>query len=232
MNPEMIDAFDAFWSQVRQAERFIEEYGHTGWRPAYRDFRSGPLERAYEGIRTHLDALVRLRFVRTPVAVQGLDPYPAETAHQALMFFLNPPQNLFGSPGVLGSPEYQSLKRDAQDELARLESPRPKAARRGRRRSPKKGPRPSRRNIDARTLVGLLMEHHFSPDRASAVEPLQQKQIAKELGWDQSRVSRAFKELFGARGMSVYHAAFQADRLRGFLTRQPDGMADVEAFSE
>lgn len=148
------------------------------------------------------------------------------------MYFLNPPENLLGSPGVLGSPEYRSLKRDAQDELARLDSPRPKAARRGRRQSAKKGPRPSHKSIDAAMLLLILRNHHSTRNRDSAAEPLLQKQIAKEMGVDQSRVSRAFKVLFPEHGMSEYHALLQSGRLRGYLTRCDNGLTEVTAIDE
>ena len=108
MDPEAVRQFDDFWREIGRAEEFIRQYGHTGWDPSYRERWDEPLEQAYEAIRPHLAPVVYPRMIITPVEFPNLRPYEAETAHQALMYFLNPPENLFGYLGALDSEEYPS----------------------------------------------------------------------------------------------------------------------------
>jgi hypothetical protein len=44
-------------------------------------------------------------------------PLRAETAHQAIMFYLNPPRELYGEAHALDSQEYIEMKREAMEEL-------------------------------------------------------------------------------------------------------------------
>jgi hypothetical protein len=234
MDPEAVRQFDDFWREIRRAEEFIRQYGHTGWEPRYQERWHEPLEQAYAAIRPHLAPVVYPRMIITPVEFPNLNPYEAETAHQALMYFLNPPENLFGHLRALDSREYLQIKRDAHAELDRLQSPRPGTVPpKSRRRGPAKRSRVnSRQANDARTLKGFLIEYHLSPERNSAREPPTQKQIGKQLNWAQYRVSRAIKAVFGDDGMRAYLQLFKVGRLDGFLKHFDDGTSDVEAFVE
>lgn len=61
-------------------------------------------------------------------------------------------------------------------------------------------------DIDAASLLVLLMKHHKRDTGEVCDEPLSQQEIENALQWSQSRVSRNFKKLFkdvpGYRGVS------------------------------
>jgi len=115
---EVVARFEDFWSHVRDAEHSIRDWDRPplqrGEAAYYWDERFAA---AYDAVAPLLQPLAQKRMFVTPPSVPELSPFSAETAHQALMFFLNPPQALFGYPSALDSPEYRQIKREAQDEL-------------------------------------------------------------------------------------------------------------------
>ena len=92
-------------------------------------------------------------------------------------------------------------------------------------------PRQSTRD-DNVMLIGAIQTHHRFNQDEQTLEPASQRQLAKLLGWPQSKVSRTIKALFGGRGMNAYKATLRSGKLRGFLTKQEDGTLDVEAIQD
>ena len=237
MAVEQLRDFDEFWRVIDLNESYVRRYGHAVWHPGLRDRWDEQLERAYEAIRPHLSALRRPSLFTTPAGAKGFNPYEAETAHQALMFFLNPPENMFGQIWVLTSPEYLRIKQETMAELERLRSAPGRPERPARRppspsRPAKRARRNTRRADDKLLLRNYLLVHHLPSRGGPVLEPLSQGEIAEELGWDQPRVSRAMKALFKVGAMKAYKSQLASGQLRGFLKRGEDGTTDVEAFDE
>jgi len=237
LNDEQLKDLDEFWRIIDLNERHVLQYGHVGWHPGRRDEWDAQLARAYEAIRPHLASLRRPFLVTTPAEAKGLNPFKAETAHQALMFFLNPPENLFGQIWILTSPEYHRIKQQALAELERLRTS-PREPKKSARLSPsshsptERPPRNTRRDHDSLLLQAFLLARHCPHESDFVPEPLSQGEIARGLGWDQPRVSRAMKALFKKGGMKEYKAQLSTGSLRGFLKRLADGTTDVEAYDE
>jgi hypothetical protein len=215
-------ALDDFWRYVNRTEEFIRQYGHTGYDPSNRDRWDDDFAAAYEAIRPALRPFSPRMFT-VPTDVPVLNAYSAETAHQAVMFFLNPPQALFGSIQALDSPEYREIKNQAQEELRRVQS------QKGRR----KKSRMSREDLaaDLTALLSALVLHHRPSEEAPSSEPLTQQELARILKWSQPRVSRRMAKLFPEDGMNGYRQSCKdGSVLKGFIKRYADGTADVEAI--
>lgn len=229
--------FNAFWRVVDLNEGYIRQYGHVGWHPGLRDGWDEQFERVYEAIHRHLAPLQRHLTILTPSGAMGFNPYEAETSHQGLMFFLNPPENLFGQAWILSSPEYVRLKGEAMAEMDRLLTPSSQSEQSGHRPLPNRKParrtrKKTQRGNDELLLRELLLTQHFPYQADTVLDPFIQDEIAQVLGWGQPRVSRAIRALFGPGGMKVYKSQLASSQLKGFLKRGDDGMTDVEAFDE
>lgn len=237
MNDEQLKHFVEFWRIIDLNERHVRQYGHVGWHPGRRDGWDEQLGRAYEAIRLHLASLRRPFLVATPAEAKGLNPFDAETAHQALMFFLNPPENLFGQIWILTSSEYHRIKQQALAEFERLQTS-PREPKKSASLSPcvrnpaERPPRNNRRYHDSLQLQAFLLARDCPHESDFVPEPLSQGEIARGLRWDQPRVSRAMQALFKKGGMKEYKARLSTGMLRGFLKRLADGRTDVEAYDE
>jgi len=92
--------------------------------------------------------------------------------------------------------------------------------------------RAKRRGSDDRLLlIHALLAHHKLGHKDSNFEPASQKQIAKTLGWAQSKVSRVMTNCVTG-GMKAYRRNCRTRVLEGFLKRLDDGSTEVEAPSE
>ena len=119
MDEQTERAFLEFWGRVGSAEKMISDW--TG--PRSPSFTKEDMDdtwfEGYENIRAALKPLAKQRPFIAPAEAVGDAIFPAETAHEALMFILNPPDTLFGLLHVLTSREYLDIKREARDEFRR-----------------------------------------------------------------------------------------------------------------
>ncbi|RLS54458.1 MAG: hypothetical protein DWH91_11765, partial [Planctomycetota bacterium] len=113
LNANEVAAFDEYWRAITRNEEFIQQWGHNP-RPELEGRWHQDLEDAYSQVRPALSSVSRPRMFHGLPG--GLNPLVAENAHQALMLVLNPPQRWFGNVGVLLSPEYLDMKREAENE--------------------------------------------------------------------------------------------------------------------
>lgn len=92
--------------------------------------------------------------------------------------------------------------------------------------------------INNRTLLTSTLLHHHRFDAASNnndelnYEPSTQKQIAEQLNWSQSKVSRILKNSFPAGFWKRYNLACKSDALKGFLKAMDESQVDIEAPTE
>ncbi len=213
MTPEETTAFIAFWDHVRRAEEDVRKNWYRGHPtpdvigdPWDQDFAN-----AYDAIHPSLQPFVWTRMVLVPPGIPLLNPYSAENWHQALMFFLNPPHQIYGSETAFKSPEYQRIKSGALRELSLLESTNeyvdekilkadaPKGAKGTKSRS-------ERIQQEIRRLRLAIFEYHFPHGKDPVREPLTIEQILDllpDLRWSQPTASRRMAALFKG-GMSTY----------------------------
>lgn len=115
----LVEAFERFWTHVGRAERDIRANGHSGRLPpiCFGDSWDDDFAHAYQQIHTFLQQFWHQQCYVVPPGL-AFRPIPlcAATAHEALMFFLNKPDELFGERGVLDSVEYRRIKADAMKE--------------------------------------------------------------------------------------------------------------------
>jgi hypothetical protein len=113
MNDSDVMKFDNYWRTITRNEEFIRQHGHRGC-PDWEDKWHQDLEDAYLAVRPLLAEVTEQRmFYDLPC---NLNPLEAENYHHALVIILNPPEFWFGNLGVLRSPEYLALKREAENE--------------------------------------------------------------------------------------------------------------------
>jgi hypothetical protein len=115
---EVVARFDDFWSHVSRAEYSIRDWHHPPLQRGEAAYHwDEKFAAAYDAIAPLLEPLAQKRMFVTPPSVPELSPFSAETAHQALMFVLNPAETTFGFPAALESPEYRQIKQEAQAEI-------------------------------------------------------------------------------------------------------------------
>ncbi len=203
---DSLQKFETFWDHVTNAERDIRENGHLGRLPP--PHFGDPWDEEFAAALHELIPLLRkfrkLRFYLTPVGL-AFRPSPilAETAHEALMFFLNRPEELHGEKGVLDSTEYLAIKAAAMLELQELEAARV---------APKRissCSRSAKRRSELIELRGFLLDFHLPEGKPFRARTLTSAEIEAHFGWSQSKVSRRMSELFKDRnGMKGYGALF------------------------
>lgn len=220
---------EEFWVHVANAEQDVREYGHRGRLPPdwHGDLWSDELSNAYDAISPYLRKVQKDRFFRVPngLAFRTV-PIKAETAHQALMYFLNPPEELHGEPGVLESVEYKQLKSEAMAELHQLDG-----AREVRNDRPS-STRSAKKRSELVELRAVLLDHHFPKKLPFRENTLSSKEIEMHLGWSQPKVSKRMGVLFCTReGMAAYAAVFSSGSTpKGFRKRFDDSTIGVEAL--
>jgi hypothetical protein len=120
MNEKTQKAFGIFWDRIGHAENMI--FDHTG--PRYPPFVKENMDesflKAYEDIKQALKPLANKRLFIGPPEAPGYPVFGAETAHEALMFILNPPEVLFGLPQVLTNKRYIKIKDEALEESSKV----------------------------------------------------------------------------------------------------------------
>jgi hypothetical protein len=228
-NRKFLDSFDNFWAFVSKAEHDIRQNGHLGRMPP--DSHDDPVDdafaAAYETIQPHLKKFRRERYFTIPVGLAlASRPFSAETAHQALMFFLDPPKDLYGEKGVLDSPEYLAIKESAMQELQKRDEARISVA------SKKRPSMSARMASELIELRAFLFDHHFPEGCRDRTTTLTSKEIQAHLGWNQSKVSKTMSKLFKSnKSMSHYGAVFGTHTSdAGFKPRLEDSVLSVEAI--
>jgi hypothetical protein len=224
-----LDAFDVFWDYVRQAEEDIET--HRGGRLppiCHGDPWNDDFAYAYDAIQRYLGKFRCRRFFVVPVGLPFRGrPIQAETAHQALMYFLNPSRELYGDAQALSSPEYLAIKKEALEELAH----------RNKSRKPRWKRKETPCSVSSRilgelaTLRGYIFGHHFPPGGGFNGKTLTGEEIAKAFNWSQTTASRRMQVLLKRDdGMAAYNAIFDIEMPpEGYRRRLEDGTIDVEA---
>jgi hypothetical protein len=214
-------AFETFWAFVASAKDKIVQYGHTGFDPDAEEKWSAPFEDAFNNIGCYLRPVRQAREYFLPIHAPGRYPVIwAESAHEGLLKFLNPPEALFGLTHVLSSQEFQQLEQQALEELAQIRL-------RMRIRQPKMNVR-----TNSNLLRGALLTLHQFDSKTPQDGPFSQTEIAKLLTWCQSRVSRTMKNLFPD-GMAGYARMCRTGMMRkGFLRKFDNGTFGIEAADQ
>lgn len=222
MTSEETRAFTAFWDHVRRAEEDVRQNWYRGHPTP--DVIGDPWDdefaKAYDAIHPVLEPFVRTRMVVVPPDIPLLNPYSAETWHQALMFFLNPPHQIYGSAKAFRSPEYQRIKSGALRELRILDSLNDYLDEKMLKAEAPGTTKPTRDERIKRELKRLrfaIFEHHFANDEGPVREPLTIQQIMEllpDLHWSQPTASRRMAMLFKG-GMRAYERWCGDPKLRG-----------------
>ncbi len=113
MDSDDVQRFDNYWRTITRNEEFIRQYGLHKY-PNWEDKWHQDLEDAYLQVRPLLASVTERRMFHGLPG--GLNPFEAENYHHALVLILNPPELWFGNVGVLLSPEYLAMKREAENE--------------------------------------------------------------------------------------------------------------------
>lgn len=205
---EFSEAFEKFWMYVERAERQVRENEHRGRLPpiCQGDPWDEGFAAAYERLVPYLRKFRKERFypVQSGLAFRAA-PIAAQTAHQALMFFLNPPDELFGETGVLDASEYSVIKAAAIAELQDRDTMR--MNRNDRRKKlvsrRRQGVNEGEFSDAAFCLLAFLMRQHGCNADVASFEAVEQSEIAdvlrgEDAPWYQSKVSRAMAELMQA----------------------------------
>ncbi len=228
---DFIHAWDTYWNHVERAERDIRENGHRGRLPpiCYGDPWDEEFAAAYEAVRPFLRKFLKIRYYPVPVGLAFcMTPIKAETALQALMFFLNPAAELYGEAGVLDSAEFKAIKAAALLEFQRRDDARVAKTRIS------ACTRKAKTKSQLVELRGVIFDHHFPKGEPFRKETLESKEIEALFGWSQSTVNKKMKLLFkGQNGMTAYAAVFDSHATtKGYNDRLEDQTLRVEAIWE
>lgn len=188
---------------------------------------------AYEAVKPFLRRL-RREYVFVPPLGMTWRPVPlrTETAHQALMWFLNPTKEVYGHPRVIETPEYLAIKASAMEERRLRHEARQKASEQPvtvRLATEKK----------ARLLLSFLRSDLRGRGEGGSVEPLTQAEISDAMtkklgeGWSQPTIHRLMEFLYPDGGMNEYVRLCGLGEINqnGILNRNDDGTTDVDALS-
>jgi hypothetical protein len=224
------NAVNLFWSFVATFELDIRQNGHRGRMPpcCLDDPWNEEFAQAYELLAQHLKRFRQLRYFKVPAGLAFFQmPLLAETAHQALMFFLNPAFGLYGEMGVLDSPEYIAIKEAAMAELEQHQAARLKA------KVKPKCSKDAKTSVELIELMAHLRDHHFPEGKPACNIALGLKDLQKHFGWSQGTATRRMKALFktSGSGMDRYKAVFSDDEpLKGYRKELEDSTLDVDAL--
>lgn len=90
-----------------------------------------------------------------------------------------------------------------------------------------------RKESDKYKLIGALLELHGFETENVRLEPVVSKELEKKLEWNQPKVHREMKKLFGDKPMQQYKQCFSAEKkLTGFMKKLKDGTYDVDGIVE
>ena len=124
---------------------------------------------------------------------------------------------------------------DLKNRLENLVGKLHRSADRGAVAKKRKGRRPAKESRHNRTaheqvlLLVALMQHHRINDGEINWEPATQKDLERLTEWNQSKVSRMMRTLFGEKPMQVYRSHCKGRTIKGFLVKRDNGSHDVEA---
>ena len=236
MKQDETQLFEAFWDFVRRAEADIAINGHKGCPPPdpVGDPWDDEFAAAYKAITPFLRRLQKKQVFPPPLGMPWrAKPIATDTAHQALMEFLNPTKEVFGHPGVLETSEYLAIKAAAIEERRLRAEIREQAAKKP------KAPRSSTKS-KAQLLIAFLVSYHLHQKSGPVTAPLTQKQISKTMtetmgkGWSQPRVHDLIEQVFRKGGMAEYKRVCLSGAIirKGILKRYEDGTADIDAIVE
>lgn len=216
MKRQQREWFQSYWRHVSGGENYVRTYGARGWAPDCREAEPfHELIAAFEAIKPLLNRVARPRMFWTPPMARGHAPFMANTAHEAIVFFLSPLENLFGHVGALESPEYRLMKEEAYSEGRAIQ-----AGSRGTHRQKGKMTPRLKRKVDEVILCDHLYMRHFGDGRVKLTEPMSMRQMARELdGWNYSRVRRLLREHM-PEFYSRYQAAFVDSESALFLKNE------------
>jgi hypothetical protein len=240
MNSTELAAFERFWDLVRRAEQDIRENPRLptpgNWGDPL-DEKDHEFLQSYKKIKPYLAKFRRKRLFLPPANLMlRSGAYSAETAHEALMFFLHHPTD-YEYTEVLNSPEYLSIKVEAQAELKdRQESLDRSAA-----RSMKSTSEKAEIEHDVGTLYQVIRDHMIIAIREEHPKPLNWKELRDRLpqdpkAWSQPKISRTMAKLLDApraNGMRAYQKLFRSrEGLKGIISRDAAGNRNVDASVE
>lgn len=219
---------NTFLAFIRGAETVIRE---NAWHPRMppcteERYWNDSFAQSYEALRPYLNSVKNERLFAVPSGIQNCPTsFLAETAVEAWMFFLNPPEVLFGEASVLSSSAYLAIKSEAMGELHTVE-----AGQLSHQKSNASSQK-ARRTAEVIALNAHLLDHHFPKGGAVQTRTLSSKELKSRFGWSQSKVSRRMAQLFDARnGMEVYNAVFGThSTLRGYRKRYDSTTIDIDA---
>ena len=120
MDERTAKAFEHFWGRIGSTEHSIFDWTGPRLPPFVKEGMDDSWFEDYDAIRMALKPLAKRRPFIAPAEATGDAVFQAETAHEALMFILNPPDALFGLPHILTGREYLDIKREAQEEFRRM----------------------------------------------------------------------------------------------------------------
>lgn len=226
-----LDVFDTFWEHVQRVEQDVRENGQRGPLPpiCWGDPWDEEFAAAYEEIRPYLRRFKRDRFFPVPAGLPFRPrPIRAETAHQAIMIFLNKPDELYGGVKSLDSLEYRTIKEEAEDELRQRDESR----RAPRRTKGLKCSISAKNRNELIELRGYLREYHFPPNGNHVLKPLTLRELRAEFGWSQSTATRRMQDLFHcSAAMTAYARMFHRETTKtGYIRRFEDRTLSIEAI--
>ncbi len=184
--------FDEFWNRIKATEDFICENAyriHTHPQ-CFGEKWSEDFAESYAQISHALKKLRTPRFFPVPKDLKFCTcPISAETAHQALMFFLNPQEDVCGEADALNSREYKAIKRQAEEELGQLQEL--NDSRLQRLAKPKETPRGEKNSFEfERAVFYVLVMHHRENPEGPVNDPFKsQRDITDRLKKYQSEMN-------------------------------------------
>jgi len=220
------EVFANFWHFVNRAESDVRSNENRGRLPpiCVYDPWDEAFAAAYEGVEPFLRRFNRRRFfaVQSGLAFRT-GPIEALNAHQALMHFLNKPDELYGEIRVLDSSEFKAIKSAAICELHDIDDARIAKKRRTCTLSAQK-------RSELIELRAFVLDHHFPKSRPVELRSLRSDEIETRFGWSQPTVSRKMAQLFKTRnGMEAYAAVFgNHPSPNGLRQRFDDGTLSVD----
>jgi hypothetical protein len=228
-NIALLLALETFLNFIEKSERNIRLDGYRGRLPPdfKGDYWDEEFAAAYQAIGPFLKGYRKVRYFAVPSGLAFCPtPIKAETACQALMYLLNPPEELFGETGILDTDAYKAIKAAAILEIQQRDEARTSRVRNS------SCSRAAKTNSQLIDLRGLLLDHHIPKGKPLKIRTLTSAEIEAHFGWSQSTVSRRMSKLFKTRkGMSAYAAVFGThSATRGYKTQCEDAMLTIEAL--
>ena len=100
------------------------------------------------------------------------------------------------------------------------------------RRDKKSQGRAKKRQGEILHMQAALLKHHGFDEEAINYEPATQKQLQRLTQWNQPKVHRVMKAIFGDIPMNAYKRQCKTKAIKGFLKKSDDGSYTVEAIDD